>query len=228
MSTRLGVMRKKWIVMHVRDTGMNIWFGIIIWKWKRGTSIFVHDNLTFMNHIYVDVNADVIDVRPTFVLQGWGVGVGAGGHSRGKTVLCIFYFPKSMLGVVRIFARLVIKCSILHANGYPVFVIWWNQLILCCSVLYYMLHSYYTLCSTCFYLSGSRSFSERIEKISRWWRTGPPRHKQCVCWRGGGHATKWGGEVPIAPTYLVWHNLTFGTREGSNVALSRANCTDVT
>jgi hypothetical protein len=33
-----------------------------------------------MKHISVDGNIDVIGVRPTFVLQGWGVG--EGGHSR--------------------------------------------------------------------------------------------------------------------------------------------------
>jgi hypothetical protein len=28
------------------------------------------DNLTFMKHIYIDVNADVIGMRTTFMLQG--------------------------------------------------------------------------------------------------------------------------------------------------------------
>jgi hypothetical protein len=55
-----------------------------------------HDNLTFMKHIYVDVNIDVITVRSKFVLQDWGVWVqeGGGGHTRSKVVLCIIYFPK--------------------------------------------------------------------------------------------------------------------------------------
>jgi hypothetical protein len=98
-STKLGVMRKKWIAMHVRGTSIKIWFGVIICKWKRGTSIFVHDSLTFLKHIYVEVNAYVITMRPRFMLQGWEVG--AVGHSRGKGILCIIYFPKSMLDVVR-------------------------------------------------------------------------------------------------------------------------------
>jgi hypothetical protein len=57
-------------------------------------------------------------------------------------------------------------------NGCSMFVIWWNQLALCCFVFYSMLHSYYALYSPCFSLSDSRSISEQIENKS---------HQQC--WR---------------------------------------------
>jgi hypothetical protein len=43
----------------------------LIWhnRVKRHTSIRVHEHLTFMKHIYVDVNADVITVGPRFTQQ---------------------------------------------------------------------------------------------------------------------------------------------------------------
>jgi hypothetical protein len=46
---------------------------------KRGTSIYVQDNLKFVKHIYVDVKIYVIGVRPRFILQDRGVGLG--GHN---------------------------------------------------------------------------------------------------------------------------------------------------
>jgi hypothetical protein len=59
----------KLIKMHVGGTGAKILFGILICKGKSLTSISAHDNLTFVKHIYVDMNADVIAMRLRFVLQ---------------------------------------------------------------------------------------------------------------------------------------------------------------
>jgi hypothetical protein len=45
----------------------------LIWhtrvKRQEYTSIRVHEHLTFMKHIYIDVNADVITVGPRFTQQ---------------------------------------------------------------------------------------------------------------------------------------------------------------
>jgi hypothetical protein len=48
----------------------------------------MQDNLTFVKYIYVEGNTDVIGMRPTFMLQGCGVG----GRSR---VVGIRYVPRS-------------------------------------------------------------------------------------------------------------------------------------
>jgi hypothetical protein len=65
--------------MHIGDAGAKIWFGVLIWKGKSLTSISMHDNLTFMKHIYVDVNTDVIIVRLRFMQQDWAGLVGVAG-----------------------------------------------------------------------------------------------------------------------------------------------------
>jgi hypothetical protein len=67
----------KLIKMHVEDAWAKIWFGILIWKGKSITSISAHEHLTFVKHIYVDMNADVITVRPMFAQQEWVGLVGA-------------------------------------------------------------------------------------------------------------------------------------------------------
>jgi hypothetical protein len=69
----------KLIQMHVGGIGAKIWFGVLVWKGKNISSIHVHDNLTFMKHIYVDVNADVIIVMPRFMEQDWVGWVAAAG-----------------------------------------------------------------------------------------------------------------------------------------------------
>jgi hypothetical protein len=56
---------KKW-VLHV-----------LIWKGMSITSISMHEHLTFVKHIYVDVNADVMAARPRFMQQEWAGLVGA-------------------------------------------------------------------------------------------------------------------------------------------------------
>jgi hypothetical protein len=67
----------KLIKMHVGGAGAKIWFGVLIWKCQSITSISVHEHLTFMKHIYVDVNTDVIVVRLRFAQQEWVGLVGA-------------------------------------------------------------------------------------------------------------------------------------------------------
>jgi hypothetical protein len=59
----------KLIRMHVTDEGAKMWFGVLVYKGKSITSISVHENLTFVKHIYVDVNDDVIAVRLSFMQQ---------------------------------------------------------------------------------------------------------------------------------------------------------------
>jgi hypothetical protein len=66
---RTGVVTMKLIKMHIKDAGAKILFGVLVWKGKSLTSISMHDNLTFMKHIYVDVNTDVIIVRLRFMQQ---------------------------------------------------------------------------------------------------------------------------------------------------------------
>jgi hypothetical protein len=44
-----------------------IW--VLVWKGKSITSINAFENMTFVKHIYVDVNADVIAVRLRFMPQ---------------------------------------------------------------------------------------------------------------------------------------------------------------
>jgi hypothetical protein len=46
-----------------------MWFGVLVCKDKSITSISVHEHLTFVKHIYKDVNDDVITVRLSFVQQ---------------------------------------------------------------------------------------------------------------------------------------------------------------
>jgi hypothetical protein len=55
--------------MHVGSTGVRIWFGVLTCKGKNTTSISVHDNLTFVKHIYIYVNVDVIVMRQILVQQ---------------------------------------------------------------------------------------------------------------------------------------------------------------
>jgi ribonuclease HI len=53
---------------HRRRRGEDlIW--VLVWKGKSITSISAYENMTFVKHIYVDVNADVIAVRLRFVQQ---------------------------------------------------------------------------------------------------------------------------------------------------------------
>jgi hypothetical protein len=59
----------KLIRMHVRGAGAKMWFGVLIWKGKSITSISVHEHLTFVKHIYVDMNSDLIAVRLSIVQQ---------------------------------------------------------------------------------------------------------------------------------------------------------------
>jgi hypothetical protein len=66
---RTGVVTMKLIKMHIGDAGAKILFGVLVWKGKSLTSISMHDNLTFMKHIYVDVNTDVIIMRLRFMQQ---------------------------------------------------------------------------------------------------------------------------------------------------------------
>jgi hypothetical protein len=66
---RTGVVTMKLIKMHIEDAGAKILFGVLVWKGKSLTSISMHDNLTFMKHIYVDVNTDVIIMRLRFMQQ---------------------------------------------------------------------------------------------------------------------------------------------------------------
>jgi hypothetical protein len=69
----------KLISMPIGGAGAKIWFGVRIYKGKSIISINVQDNLTSMNHIYVDVNIDVIIVRPRFMQQDWATMVGEEG-----------------------------------------------------------------------------------------------------------------------------------------------------
>jgi hypothetical protein len=57
----------KLIRMHVGGAGAKMWFGVLVSKGKSITSISVHEHLTFVKHIYIDVNNDVIAMRLSFV-----------------------------------------------------------------------------------------------------------------------------------------------------------------
>jgi hypothetical protein len=98
-----GVLTMKLNALHVGDIGARIWLGVLVCNGKSTTSISVHDNLTFMKHIYVDVNVDVMPMRPRFMQQEWGIWVREErvDQSRSKDVLCIVYFRKNMLGLVQ-------------------------------------------------------------------------------------------------------------------------------
>jgi hypothetical protein len=63
--------------MHVIGAGVKMWFGILVSKGKSITLISAHEQLTFMKHIYIDVNTDVIVVRPRIMQQEWAELVGA-------------------------------------------------------------------------------------------------------------------------------------------------------
>jgi hypothetical protein len=63
--------------MHVAGTGVKMWFSVLVCKGKSITSISAHEHLTFVKHIYVDMNVDVITVRLKFVQQEWAGLVGA-------------------------------------------------------------------------------------------------------------------------------------------------------
>jgi hypothetical protein len=67
----------KLIKMHIGGTGAKIWFGVLVSKGKSITSINAHEHLTFVKQIYVDVNSNVIVVRPRFTQQEWAGLVGA-------------------------------------------------------------------------------------------------------------------------------------------------------
>jgi hypothetical protein len=54
--------------MHVGGTRAKMWFGVLICKGK-STSISAHEHLTFMKHIYIDVNDVVIVMRLSFMLK---------------------------------------------------------------------------------------------------------------------------------------------------------------
>jgi hypothetical protein len=56
----------------------------------------VHGSLMFVKHVYVDVNAYVIGMRPRLVLQGCRVGVTV----KVRAYYVSFISPKNMLGVV--------------------------------------------------------------------------------------------------------------------------------
>jgi hypothetical protein len=66
-SMRTDVVTTKLIRMHVGAAGANMWFSVLVWKAKSITSISVHEHLTFVKHIYVDLNNDVIAVRLSFM-----------------------------------------------------------------------------------------------------------------------------------------------------------------
>jgi hypothetical protein len=68
-STRTYIITMKLNAMHVGSTGVRIWFGVLTCKGKNTTSISVHDNLTFVKHIYIYVNVDVIVMRQILVQQ---------------------------------------------------------------------------------------------------------------------------------------------------------------
>jgi hypothetical protein len=74
----------KLIKMDVGGTRAKIWFGVLVCKGKSITSISAHDNLTFVKHIYVDVNTDVIVMRPRFMQQDWVGRVGAVGVGQNR------------------------------------------------------------------------------------------------------------------------------------------------
>jgi hypothetical protein len=92
-SMRRDIVTMKLNAMYVGGTWVRIWFGVLVCKAKSTTSISVHDNLTFVKYMYVDV----IAVRPRFVQQEWGVQIREGrvDQSRSKDVVCIVYFKKT-------------------------------------------------------------------------------------------------------------------------------------
>jgi hypothetical protein len=79
--------------MHVGDTRAKMWFDVLIFKGKNITSISVHEHLTFMNHIYVDVNTDMIVMMLRFVQQDWVELVGAAevGPSSYSSRICYLF-----------------------------------------------------------------------------------------------------------------------------------------
>jgi hypothetical protein len=80
----------------------------------------VHEHLTFVKHIYVDVNGDVIAVRLSFMQQEL-VGVAEVGPSSYSSqiyflslICCSFSLKHVSCRTDTI--RLVIRCSIIHAS----------------------------------------------------------------------------------------------------------------
>jgi hypothetical protein len=72
-------------------------------------------------------------------------------------------------------------------NGYPMFLMRWNQLVLCCFVWYFVLHS--LLCPLLLllllvwltlHLRMNQKISDvnNVNEIEGWCRSGPPYHKQ--------------------------------------------------
>jgi hypothetical protein len=76
--------------MHVAGTGAKMWFGVLICKGKSITSISADEHLTFMKHIYIDMNTDVITVRPRFMQQEWAELVGAAEVGPSSYSSCIY------------------------------------------------------------------------------------------------------------------------------------------
>jgi hypothetical protein len=80
----------------------------------------VHEHLTFMKHIYVDVNSDVIAVRLSFVQQEL-VGVAKVGLSSYSSQIYFLFliccsFSLRHVSCTTYTIRLVIRCSVIHAS----------------------------------------------------------------------------------------------------------------
>jgi hypothetical protein len=80
----------------------------------------VHEHLTFMKHIYIDVNSDVITARLSFVQQELvgAAEVGPSSYSSQiyflSSVCCSFSLMHVSCRIDTI--RLVIRCFVIHAS----------------------------------------------------------------------------------------------------------------
>jgi hypothetical protein len=117
-----GIITTKLIRMHVRGIGVKMWFGVLIVKSNNTTPISMHEYLTFVKHIYVDVNADVITVRVRFMQQDWAGLVGAskvGTISYSSRIYSLFLiycsFSLRHVSCRMDTIRLVIRCSVIDA-----------------------------------------------------------------------------------------------------------------
>jgi hypothetical protein len=122
-SMRTSIVTMKLIRMHVGGVGLKMWFGVLVFKGKSITSINMHEHLTFMKHIYIDVNADVIAVKLRFVQQDWAGLVGTtkvDPSSYSSRIYSLFLiccsFSLRHVSCRTDNIRLVIRCLVIHAS----------------------------------------------------------------------------------------------------------------
>jgi hypothetical protein len=80
----------------------------------------MHEHLTFVKHIYVDVNGDMIVVRLSFMLQELVGATEVGSSSYSSQIyylfsMCCSFFQRHVSCRTNTI-KLVIRCSVIHAS----------------------------------------------------------------------------------------------------------------